>query len=188
MLNTPIRTVAPATTPVTLSEIRAHCRVDGTDSDAVLSALLAGAVDYLDGYSGILGRALVTQTWRQDFAGFDTCLRLALRPVASIASVTYYDADGVSQTLAAPTYALRSDALGAYVALGHGQSWPSVTSRDDAVSVTYIAGTPSADVPAAIKAAIVLRVQAAFDPPSDETGVLTRAAEALESPYRLVGV
>lgn len=153
----PVRTVPPATTPVSLTEVKAHCRVDGADSDTVLTALLNAAVDHLDGWRGILGRALVTQTWQQDFDGFGR-LRLALGPVASITSVTYYDTDNAQQALSTDVYTLRNDERGAYVDLKVDQDWPSTYARVDAVRVTYIAGVAAADVPASIKAAIYLLV------------------------------
>lgn len=187
----PIRTSAPATTPVSLTEVKAHCRVDDTSSDAVLTALLNAAVDHLDGWTGILGRALVTQTWRQDFASFG-CLRLPLGPVASISEVTYFDADNAEQTLSTDVYTLRSDAIGTYVDLKPSQSWPSTYARADAVSVTYVAGTAAADVPAAIKAAIMLLVshwnehrEAAIEGGVSE---LPMGVAALIAPYRRVGV
>lgn len=153
----PVRTTPPGATPVSLTEVKAHCRVDDTDSDAVLTVLLNAAVNHLDGWTGILGRAMVTQSWRQDYGAFGR-LRLPLGPVASITSITYYDGDNAQQTLADSVYVLRTDSLGAYVELKPDQSWPSAYSRTDAVSVTYVAGTEAADVPAALKAAILLMV------------------------------
>lgn len=187
----PVRTTAPAATPVSLTEVKAHCRVDGTDSDTVLTALLNAAVDHLDGWSGILGRCLVTQTWRQDFASFG-CLRLPLGPVSSIDTITYFDDENAQQTLPDSIYTLRSDALGAFVDLKPDQAWPSVYNRADAVSVTFIAGTAAADVPAAIKAAIMLLVshwnehrEAAIEGGVSE---LPMGVAALIAPYRRVGV
>jgi uncharacterized phiE125 gp8 family phage protein len=162
----PVRVSPPATTPVSLDEAKAHLRVierdgDGNalpfEDDALITAFITAAVDHLDGWSGILGRALVTQTWRQDFDQFG-CLRLPLSPVASITKIEYVDGDNALQTLADTVYTHHTDARGTYVALKPGQSWPTVYSRPDAVSVTYVAGTAAADVPAALKAAILLHV------------------------------
>lgn len=187
----PVRTAAPSVTPVSLTEVKAHCRVEGTDSDAVLTALLNAAVDHLDGWTGILGRCMVTQTWRQDFSGFG-CMRLPLWPVASISTVTYYDADNAQQTLSTDVYTLRSDALGAYVDLKPDQSWPGVYARPDAVSVTFIAGQAAADVPAALKAAILLLTshwnenrEAVSE---GSMSPLPFGVSALIAPYRRVGV
>lgn len=191
MMLSPVRTVAPAATPVSLTEAKQHCRVDGTDSDAVLTILLNAAVDHLDGYTGILGRAMVTQTWRQDFDGFGS-MRLPVGPVASITSITYYDADNAVQTLSTDVYVLRADALGAYVGLKPDQSWPSVYSRDDAISVTFVAGTAAADVPGALKAAVLLltsHLNENRETVGENTLVeLPFSVSALIAPYRRVGV
>lgn len=187
----PIRTVAPSQTPVSLTEAKAHCRVDGTDSDAVLTAMLNAAVDHLDGYTGILGRALVTQTWRQDYASFGNP-RLPVGPVASITGISYFDADNLSQALSSDIYTLRKDALGAYVDLKPDQAWPGVYARPDAISVTYVSGAAAADVPAAIKAAILLLVSHWFEHreavSEGAMAELPMAVNALLAPYRVRNV
>lgn len=162
----PVRVSAPAAMPVSLNEAKAHLRVmerDGNgdalpfEDDALIEAYIAAAVDHLDGWTGILGRALVTQSWRQDFSGFG-CLRLPLGPVESITKIEHFDSDNVVRPVDPAAYILHTDARGSYVDLAPGQSWPSVYSRPDAVSVTYVAGVEATDVPPAIKAAILLFV------------------------------
>lgn len=188
----PVRTSAPADTPVSLTEVKVHCRVDGTDSDTVLTLLLAAAVSYLDGWTGILGRCMVTQSWRQDFCGFSSPLRLHLGPVASVTSVSYYDADNaLVAALSSDVWVLRYDELGAYVDLKADQSWPSSYARADAVSVTYVAGTAAADVPAALKAAILLMVSHWNENREAVAGSMSEvpmSASALIAPFRRIGV
>lgn len=157
-MHAPVRTSAPAATPVTLDEVKAHCRVDDTDSDAVLTMLLNAAVDHLDGWTGILGRALVTQTWRQDFDGFSSEMRLPLGPVDSITSITCRDSSGQISTIGSDNYALKTDEIGGYVRFKDSYSFPTDLNETGAVSVTYVAGVAEADVPAAIKAVILLLV------------------------------
>lgn len=188
----PVRTSAPATNPVSLSEAKAQCRVDHSDDDTLIGLLISGATAHLDGYTGVLGRALVTQTWRQDLESFSDPLRLALGPVASITSVTYYDADNAVQTLAGTVYGLFADEFGAYLALKPDQSFPSVYSRRDAISVTYVAGVADSAVPAPIKHAILLMVghwyanrEAVAEAQMHEVPM---AVDALIRPYRRVGV
>jgi len=200
----PVRTAAPAITPVSLADLKASLRVDHSDDDAVIGALLAAAVNHFDGWTGILGRCLVEQTWRQDFGCFTDCLRLPLAPVLTVESVTYFDGENAQQTLAASVYGLFSDARGPYVGLKPDQSWPGSYSRRDAVSVTFKAGyatTPAvpadpgpeapeqSTVPDPIKLAIIMHVKSNYDP-LDPTvrDSYQRAIDALVAPFRRVGV
>lgn len=142
---TPVRIAAPQQAPITLDQAKQHLRILHDDEDEYIADLIEAATDYLDGYSGVLGKALITQTWRQDYPAFYSCdtgslLRLPLGPVQSITSVAYYDPANSLQTLSASVYELLNDGLGPYVALIAGQSWPAIYSRAGAVRVTWIAG------------------------------------------------
>jgi len=170
----PVRTAAPAAQPVTLAAVKAHLRIDFSDHDDLLDTLIEAATDRLDGYRGLLGRAIVTQTWRQDFASFQPKLRLALAPVASIEAVTYYDGAGGLQTLAADAYVLLTDAAGSYVAPAPGATLPGVYQRPDAVRVTYVAGVAPEDVPRGLQVAIMLMVGDQYAPPGSNAEDIDR--------------
>ncbi|MCD1620958.1 head-tail connector protein [Salipiger manganoxidans] len=181
----PVRTVAPVNMPVSLAEAKAHLRVDHDDQDDLITAQIKAATAYLDGYAGILGRALVTQTWRHDFAGFADRLALPVSPVTAIVSVSYFDVGNVVQTLDPSVCDLFTDARGAYVSLRPGQSWPATFYRPDAVSVTFTAGFGAADVPEPIRQAILLIVQRLFDGTDTSIDVaIDRTVHALIAPYR----
>lgn len=157
----PVRVSPPAETPVSLAEAKAHLRVTSSDDDALIGALIQAATDWLDGWCGILGRALVTQTWRVDLCAFPACrwLRLPLGPVQSITSVVYSDAADDEQTLDAASYSLHVEASGPVILFSRDAVWPSTYRRPDAVRVTLVAGYgDAADVPAPIKTAILLMV------------------------------
>ena len=66
---TPTLVSAPVLIPVTLDEAKAHLKVDHDDEDALIGSLIAAAVGYLDGWRGILGRAIMPQTWRVTVEG-----------------------------------------------------------------------------------------------------------------------
>jgi uncharacterized phiE125 gp8 family phage protein len=148
----PVQTAAPSVKPVSLADMKAQTRVDFADDDTLLQSMIDAAVSYLDGHGGILGRALVQQTWRQDFSAFNDVLRLPLGNLIAVSSVQYYD------TTNASLYGSFTDEAGPYIGLLTGQSWPSTYSRDDAVQVTWTAGygANASDVPAAIRHAIIL--------------------------------
>lgn len=168
----PVRTAAPEQAPITLDQAKQHLRVLHDDEDEYIADLIEAATDYLDGYSGVLGKALITQTWRLDFGpAYDfytgwwsawplQLFRLPVGPVQSVTSVTYYDGSNVQQTLNASTYQLFTDAIGPFLGLAPQQSWPSTYLRQDAIRVTWVAGhgaTPET-VPSRIRALIKLLV------------------------------
>lgn len=184
---TPVRTVAPAATPVSLAEAKAHLRVDHGDEDALITSLIAAATDHLDGWSGVLGRALVTQTWRQDFPSWADALRLPLAPVQS-AVVAYDDENGDEQTLSSG-WSLLTDARGSYIARNAGVEWPRLGNAPASVRVTFVAGYgAAAAVPAPIKSAILLIVGGLYQNREDKVrGVAeNQAVSALLTPYRRV--
>jgi len=185
----PVRTSAPAATPVSLAEAKAHCRIDHTDDDALITAMIAAAVSELDGWSGALGRALVTQTWSQSFDGFPLRLRLPLR-ATSVESLTYVDADGDTQTLASDQYALRRDALGSFVEPAYDVNWPTVRSQAASVTVSFVCGSAAADVDDAIKAALLLRVGDLYENREASGPALfeNNTIKALLAPFTLTGV
>lgn len=148
---------APAVHPVTLAEAKAQCRVDTTDDDTLIEAMIAGAASALTPPHGILARSLVTQ--RLEYAArewpCDRELTLPFGPVTAIQSVKYYDAANALQTLDTDDYFLDGDALTFIETF----SPPCLYRRAGAVRVTYDAGYASAgEVPEAIRQAVLLMV------------------------------
>lgn len=188
----PVLVIAPAaaTTLITLAQAKAHLREDSSDQDSVINALIGAAVSHLDGWTGILGRCLLTQTWRQDFDSFSQCLRLPLAPVSAIASVKYDDTGGVEQTVSSNSYALLTDELGSYVRFVDTFAFPSIEDQPASVRVAYAAGYADADaVPQAIKQGILLAIGHWYANREAVTvGVvaakLPMACEALWAPWR----
>ncbi len=179
---------------LTVDQAKNHCRVDTDTEDTLFIGLIAAATAHLDGHSGILGRALVTQSWRQDFAWF--CrggLRLPLAPASEVTHVKYRDLNDVEQTLSPSTYGLYADALSPIVVLRSGQAWPSTYDRPDAVSVTFVAGYgAAAAVPAPIRQAVLLLIghwhaNRETVNVGNITSALAFAVDALVAQYRRTG-
>jgi uncharacterized phiE125 gp8 family phage protein len=187
----PVRTAAPSVTPVSLAQAKAYLRVDHSDDDALITALIEAATSHLDGWTGVLGRALVTQTWSQSFDAFSDPLRLPM-PAASIASVTYVNQAGTPITVAGSDYVLSADALGSFVEPAHDVNWPTPRDQSRAVTVTFTAGVAAAEVPSALYAAILLMVGDLY---SNREGVVAGTivavnptVSALIRPYCRTGV
>ena len=153
----PALVTPPAVLPVSLAEAKLHLRVDASSEDDLIDLYLQTAVDYLDGYSGLLGKAIITQTWRQTFDDFLYPLRLPL-VASSITSLTYVNTAGSTVTLDSASYVLRRDALGSYVEPVETADWPATGLELAAVNVTFVSGAALADVPAAIRTLILLLV------------------------------
>lgn len=184
----PVRVTAPAEMVVTLSVAKHHLRVLHTDDDAELAAMINAATTHLDGWSGILGRCLVTQGWRQDWSAFPGCrsIRLPFPDVQSV-SIDYVDAAGAAQTLSAQSMHLVHDAIGSRVDLAEGFQFPATAIRPDAVRVSMTAGFGLAsDVPEGLRVAILMHVASMYEHRSREAYQYqpTMAYEMLTSPYR----
>jgi uncharacterized phiE125 gp8 family phage protein len=183
----PVRTVAPAAAPVTLAEAKAHLRVTDTNEDPLIAAMIDAAVSHLDGYHGILGRCMVTQTWRQDAKDFPKEFVLPFVDVQSV-TVAYSDTNNAAQVYSAASYHLVNTAGGSQIVLAKNATWPSVYDRPDAVRVTMVCGF--AAVPQALKMAILLHVGALFENRASESAgaLMPFAYDALIAPFRVVGV
>lgn len=182
-----------------------QCRItiDRDDEGSVLdqvafdeiSALLQGyieaAVYHLNGWTGILGACIGEQVWRQDFDGFDRCLKLPLGPVNSVTSVTFRNDSGQISTIGNAEYSLQTDAAGdSVVRFRNAYSFPSSALYEiGAVSVLYKAGLNP--IPAPIKQAILLMVGSWYENREEViVGTITAslpsavAVDRLISPFR----
>lgn len=144
-----VTTAAPAAEPVSVAEAKAQCRVDGTDSDTEIAALISAARKHVELYTG---QRLVTQTLqlRTHYLAGDV-IALPVAPISAVTSITYTDTDGVSQTLDTDTYYTVLDGLEPKVALAYSEVWPSQRVKVGGVVVTVTAGYGNA---AAVSAAV----------------------------------
>lgn len=205
-----VRTVAPAVPVVTADEARAQGIGRSTDADTLVEALVAAATEHLDGRTGILGRALVNQTWRLDTAEPDSCgrVRIDMPNVSTISSIATVLNDAAT-TWSAAQYRLGSVGNFHFVEPRSGYSWPSTDDVEDAIRVTFVTGfgATAADVPTPIRQAIILLAKHLYGlternltiAREEVPGVLTRqfvvseaasnaigaAIKALTDPYRI---
>lgn len=150
---------APAELPVTLAEAKAQIRALDSGEDTLIQGLIDAATAYLDGHSGILGRALVTQTWSVSKPYFGLWRDLLPFPDVDASSVviTYQDEDDVERTVSADDYWVAEGARGTFVEYRDSFGYPSLEDRPDAVTFTFNVGFGgAAAVPKPIKQAILL--------------------------------
>lgn len=152
----PVLVTPPSGDIVTLTEMKSWARIDFSDDDTLVSALMNGAVEKLDGWSGILGRCLLEQTWRQDFYMWQRDFRLPFPDVSAV-TVKYYDTSNVEQTVSSTNYELLEDHEGCFVRLIDNYTGPNLyDDRSNSIQITLTAGYgEAADVPQPIKNAIM---------------------------------
>lgn len=141
---------APAAEPVTLAEAKLHLRIDVTDEDSYVTALIQAAREHAE---HITERALVTQTWELALDAFPAReIKLPRPPLISIVSVTYDDAAGAAQVLSPTLYTPDLYSTPGWLLPAYGTSWPATIAQANAVRVRYVAGYgAAAAVPQGIK-------------------------------------
>lgn len=188
----PVVTV-PTELPVTLDEIKSQVTIDYNDHDAMLTSFLQSATQFLDGPSGILGRAIMPQVVAQSYAGFNKTMRLPYGQVAAVSEIAYFDQDNVAQVITG--WSLHEDTKGSYLKFASETAFPQVYERDDAVSVTYTAGWGgAASVPGPIKTAIKMLAATWYENREAvkiegiSPSKIPFSVESLIAPYRRVGL
>lgn len=61
---TPVLVTAPIAQPVDLATLKQHLRVSDAEDDGLITDYAAQAVAHLDGWTGVLGRCIMPQTWK----------------------------------------------------------------------------------------------------------------------------
>lgn len=162
-----IQITAPATTPVSLAEVKRHLNIDSASQDQNLDIYIAAATANLDGRDGWLGRALTEQTWELRLDRFCTEIKIPLPPLKSVTSVKYTDTAGTTQTVTSTDYRVIGGGFGpSIVTPVYGLYWPPHRCEAESVQIQFVCGYGASGVetlPAPIKAALLLMVGAMYE-------------------------
>lgn len=152
---------SPTALQVSLNALKDHLRIEREDAtqDDDLRELLSAAVAYLQDVCHI---QLINTQYKAYWDRFPSCgerLRVPLWPVVTIDSLTYYDTDGVSQTISD----YQSDLVSAPATLRPAiyEVWPDTQcEKVNAVTLTFTAGygTAATSIPPMVRHAIKLLV------------------------------
>ena len=174
----PLKIVTPPSSDpedlaVTLDEMKSQLRVDYSDDDTRITALLLAAIGYADGPDGFLGRALCDQEWDlvlDRFPCAGEAVRIPLPPLIEVVGVFYKTDSDAEQEWSASAYVVDDASEPARLFPVANGSWPSPVTLPGAVRVRFRAGylnqsvSPAeSNVPAEIKVGIMLRCQADYD-------------------------
>ena len=152
-------TSGPAVEPVSVSEAKAHLRLDGSAEDILIASLIVTSRLHVE---SALGLALITQGWRLTLDRWPEDrqpVRFPLRPIASVTSVTIYDADGAPTFVPDNRYLLDGHAVSPRL-IPDGNGWPQPGRKANGIEIAFEAGIgeTAEDVPAPIRHAVLLLV------------------------------
>jgi len=174
-----VRVVTPPTTePVTIQEAKAQLHIGASDVsfDAELSAMIAAAREE---WERDTSTALITRTLEHRLPRWLDVVQLTVRPAIAVASMTYIDSNGDTQTVSTSDYYLDGDQVRFKKAFVE----PSLEDRSEAVRITYTAGygIDAMQLPQLDRMAIKLSVANRFENRDDMMGGAgeRRAYEAL---------
>jgi len=171
---------APEVEPVALPEARLALGLDAGSDAPVIMQHIEAARELAEAFTG---RALITTTLCLHLSAFpassplewwdgvrdgvlpeyQSSITLPRPPAQSVTSIKYTDTSGSEQTVDASTYYLAGDRI----MLTPGSMWPS-GARQGTIEVTYDAGygDSPADVPSAIRNAILAHVRDVIERPN----------------------
>ena len=198
----------PAGEPVSLTEAKAHMRIDSADDDSLIAALITAARQAAEAH---MRRALVSQTWRlsldrfpvapqpwwdglregADMPGDGSVIELPRPPLISVTSVTVYDDANNATVAGVSIYYVDADSEPGRVVLRSGQTWPMAGRVAGAVEVLFVAGYGAAGaVPQAIRQGMLLLIGRLYENREAEAAAvaLPLGVAALWRPYRLLGL
>jgi len=184
----------PTVEPVTLEEAKTHLRVDITDDDNLITALIKTAREYCENFQN---KAYYTQTWELVLDKFpaENYIKIPKPPLQSVTSVIYKDNEGTETTLDASKYIADTDSEPGRIVLAYGESWPSFTPYPvGAVRIRFTTGHDDiSKVPQMVKQAMLLLIGHWYENrEASVTGAISREVEfavhALLWPERVVPV
>lgn len=162
----------PASEPVSLTEAKAHLRVDASDEDGLITGLISTVRSMAE---VALRRSLVTQTLDACFDHFPGChadqparsgaaFELLLPPLVSVTSLTYVDTNGTTQTLPTDQYQVDARSQPARILPAYGYFWPATRQQANAVTVRFVAGYGGPeDVPSCIKSWMLIKLATLYE-------------------------
>lgn len=198
---TPEIVEGPYGEPITLTEAKAHLRVDDSDSDDYITALISAAREDAELFCQ---RAFVQRRYRLTLDRFpfsrDCPLYLPMSPVVSVDHIKYYDTDSTLVTWSSSSYLVDTSQVPARITPIVDETWPTdVERRIAAVQVQYLAGysadaaSPTdyaANVPKSVKQGMLMHLGHLFENRQDVVvgRIATEmpfASKALLYPYRV---
>lgn len=163
----------PAIEPITLEEAKLHLRVDGTEENSLISALITAARQKAEEYTR---RAFITQTWELALDSASGKVYLPRPPVQTIDEIML-DGEMV--------------AIENYIFLGENVFCPKIplyAANPGGLVIRYTSGYGynATNVPSAIRRAILMLVAHLYEHRGDDVVEIPPIIKILLRPYRVM--
>jgi uncharacterized phiE125 gp8 family phage protein len=164
-MKTNLTDAGAVTAAVSTSDLKTHARIYHAQDDAYIATLVLTATQCIENE---IRRALITRAFSYQLEEFPASGQIILprSPWLSVSSITYTDTAGATQTLASSNYhAYSVDNIGRVV-LKSTSSWPDTLGTgalDVTVNFTAGYGAASANIPAALRHAVLLQAAHLYD-------------------------
>lgn len=149
----------PMVEPISLSEAKEQLRVDFDDDDSIIARIISTAVAFTDA-KGALGKAMITQKWRQYVGQRPGTVRLLINPVQTVTRIRFFDPDGNEQDDDLNNYNVFATNGFTIIQPKPGFDWPETENRPDAIGIEYEAGygDEAEDVPQTVRHALMMLI------------------------------
>ncbi|MBM3617648.1 MAG: hypothetical protein FJX23_03800 [Alphaproteobacteria bacterium] len=166
----------PDIEPLTLAEAKLYLRVDGSDDDLLISALIRAGREAAEEF---LRKSLAVQEWKityEDYAPLKTPLPRG--PVQEILSVKRITRNGDEVAMAEHAYHLnaRHDML-------HFETIPMSFE----VSIHYRTGYGDEGIPASVRQGMLIHIAEMYDNRAGAAAAMPSASISLYKPHREIG-
>ncbi|MBG0810583.1 phage head-tail connector protein [Methylosinus sp. H3A] len=180
----------PALEPVSLDDAKAWLRLDSSDEDQLLSALIVSARMTVEAYAR---RFFVTQSWRMRLDAWPPhtlrrrTLAIPFAPFRSVSAIRVFDSSDVSQTLPGASYRAPATRDSGRVVFADAPAQPG--RARDGIEIDVVAGYGDAatDTPEPLRRAILALVAHWHENRGDAGDVgapLPTLVVALAKPFR----
>lgn len=130
----------PPVEPISIDEAKAHLRINFTDDDAYIAALIVSARLITEERTN---RSFITQTWEYVLDNFPNSNIIKLRKpkLQSVSSIKYKDVSNTEYTMDTSDYIVDTDSIPGRIILNWGKFWPVILLQPgSAVRIRFVAG------------------------------------------------
>lgn len=154
----------PTTEPILTSFAKEVLRIDGTESDSIIAALITAGRQFAEETTGI---SIAEKTYELAYDCYPpNIIKLPYPTLISLDAVTITNDSGVTSSMSTTSFV--ADMFGSTLAKKDGIGYPSTTLQEvNGVIIEYTSGFET--VPEDVKQAILLYVKAQFEciPPEE---------------------